>query len=95
MSKNFSSFFIVIVEHENTIYATADDDCLYAFDLKNGKKKWKFEFDDTITAGFTIRNDAKRIYLATSAPSVFRFFFAKLALKNLALVFIFSSKITI
>ena len=74
MLKDFLSFFIVIVEHENTIYATADDDCLYAFDFKNGKKKWKFEFDDTITAGFTIRNDAKRIYLATSAPSVFRFF---------------------
>ena len=55
---------VPVVNFDNHVFVTADDDALYAFDQADSTQKWKFETDDAITLnGFKLAKDEKSIFV--------------------------------
>lgn len=62
---------VPVISLKNIVYVTTDDDCLYALDLVDGRRRWKFEAEDVITAGFTLSKDETMIFLAAGEGTIY------------------------
>ena len=60
------------MSYDNVAYITADDDALYAINIDDGKRLWKFEVHDPITvSGSTLSKDEKMIFVPTMDGTIY------------------------
>lgn len=63
---------VPILSYDNVAYITADDDALYAINIDDGKRLWKFEVHDPITvSGSTLSKDEKMIFVPTMDGTIY------------------------